>query len=222
VTGREGGVVIVGDSIASGYGKSVGDVQSQSWGQWLAEAADLSFTKYALGGAPVAVIRRELLTRVEGRYDIACAAIGTNDTVGQRDPRLRLNIAAVIGGLAEHADRLVTIGLPPELNLPGRRTDRTRIIEVNELLAEATAVAGGVFVPLDWFRGHRLFRGDMVHPSAFGHLEIADAAAQALGFTKLPSQLHTVRGHRTALERVVYAAEYGNALAKSLGRALHP
>lgn len=211
--------MIVGDSIANGLGKLVGGVPCQSWGQWLADTLGLSFTRYAIGGAPVATIRAELVPRVQARYDIACLSAGTNNTKG--DSRLgdvERDLDAIVAHLAAHADRVVAIGLPPRLNLLGNRTDPARIADVNTILRRVAERHGAAFAPLDWFQGHRLFRGDNVHPSAFGYLAIADAAAEALGLHVLPSAHAGLnpQGNRSGLEEVVYAAEHAKARLWSL------
>ena len=73
------GLVALGDSITNGRGEPALGVPMQSWAQWLAEALELPFSKLALDGARAADVRRELVPRLSGPYEVGCLYAGIND-----------------------------------------------------------------------------------------------------------------------------------------------
>ena len=64
------GLVALGDSISYGHGGMQSGLGSQSWAQWLAEALDVPFTRYAVNGAVVGDVVRSQVPRVRRSYAI--------------------------------------------------------------------------------------------------------------------------------------------------------
>jgi hypothetical protein len=82
------GLVALGDSITYGHGGMQSGLGSQSWAQWLAEAMDLPFTRYAVNGATAPDVLRDQVPRLRDRYDVerlhdrydvATVYVGVND-----------------------------------------------------------------------------------------------------------------------------------------------
>jgi lysophospholipase L1-like esterase len=165
------GLVAVGDSIINGHGDSLAGVPALSWAQWLAEAMDLSFTRYARGGARSGVVVDELLPRVRRRYRVGALSIGTNDVIHGLDLNaFRANVERAADALARSCDRVVVLSVPSSAS-------------VSRVIGEVAAIYGLTVVDAK-IRSRRLMSGDGLHPNALGHLELADRAAEALGAAK--------------------------------------
>src|SRR5690242_9751691 len=102
--GAKLGLVAVGDSIVNGYTKPMAGVPSLSWAQWLASAMDLSFTRYARGGATSQEIVAELLPQVRDRYAIGVFNMGTNDVIQGDATSLEANVRLAAEGLSARCD----------------------------------------------------------------------------------------------------------------------
>ena len=193
------GLVALGDSITRGRGGTPAlGVHFQSWAQWLAEALELPLTNLAADGEQAAGILATQVPRLRGPYDVACLYVGVNDARGlawdvaayERDVR------AIVAALRDAAERVVLVTLPEDL---GRPTSAPKPAQANAVLARIAADTGAVLVDLARFGGRRLVLPDVVHPTSAGQLAIADAAARALGASRLPSSLaQPVDGRVTA------------------------
>lgn len=162
-----GGLVAVGDSIINGFTDSMVGVPALGWPQWLADAMDLSYTRYGLGGADSTKIVNELLPKVRGHYAVGVFDMGTNDAFQSWDAeRFEKNLRRAGDVMTDACERVVVLTVPYS--------------------AEATAIVRAVapeygFVVVDAeVRGPRLLKPDGIHPTALGQLEIADRAAIAL------------------------------------------
>lgn len=163
-----GGIVAVGDSIINGHGRMAAGVPAQSFAQWLAEAMDLPFTKYARGGASSTVIVDDLLPRVHGLFTVGVLSMGTNDALfGWDAARFRANMEKAAIALTGACERVVVLTVPAS-------AEATQIIH-------DLAIERGMVVIDGALSGHRLLRPDGIHPNALGYLELADRAATALG-----------------------------------------
>jgi lysophospholipase L1-like esterase len=209
------GLVALGDSITNGHGEPARGVPMQSWAQWLAEALDLPFTKLARDGARVAELRRDLLPRVAGPYDLGCLYTGVNDAraLDWDAAGFERDVRAILGSLAEACERLVVCTVPSDLGRP-RAGSKPR--EATAILRAAAADHRAVIVDLDDLSGPPWVLPDGVHPSALGQLEIADRAARVVGAPRLPSSLIEVYDSRRARAR--FGARWTVLLARDLRR----
>jgi len=168
-----GGLVAVGDSIVNGHGDSMAGVPALGWPQWLADSMDLSYTRYGQGGATSTAIVDDLLPKVRGRYAVGVFNMGTNDALSSWDASVfEQNARKTAENLGACCDRVVVLTVPtsPEATAIIRRV----AAECGALVVDATVA------------GPRLLKADGIHPTALGHLVIADRAAESLG-TPLPS-----------------------------------
>lgn len=169
-------VLSVGDSLANGHGNMAGGVPAQSWGLWLAEAADASFTKAGAGGATSAEVLGRLETLLLRRYRVITLNVGTNDVL-RSVPVLEFscNLEAILTKLMPHAQHVVVAELPERIGRPSRDTR-----SMNEVVRERCAQAGAVALSVTDLAGARFMRGDAVHLNALGQLALACRAAEAL------------------------------------------
>ena len=196
------GLVAVGDSIVNGHGDSMAGVPALSWAQWLADAMDLSYTRYARGGATSSEIVADLLPRVRGRYAVGVFNMGTNDALkGLEVDLFESNVRTTAKTLADVCNRVVVLTVPIS-------AEATRVIE-------KVAAETGAIVVDSTVRSLRLLTPDGVHPTTLGHLAIADRAAIALG-APLPSALarNGGRGRLGAAYRFRYAVGVARSAAK--------
>jgi lysophospholipase L1-like esterase len=209
------GLVALGDSITNGHGEPALGVPMQSWAQWLAEALDLPFTKLARDGARVAELRRDLLPRVAGPYDLGCLYTGVNDARAlDWDPAgFERDVRAILASLADACERLIVCTVPSDLGRP-RAGSKPR--EATAILRAAAADHGAVILDLDDLSGPPWVLPDGVHPSALGQLQIADRAARVVGAPRLPSSLIEVYDSRRARAR--FGARWAVLLARDLRR----
>jgi lysophospholipase L1-like esterase len=162
------GLVAVGDSIVNGHGDSMAGVPALGWPQWLADAMDLSYTRYGRGGATSSTIVDELLPLVRQRYDIGVFNMGTNDAIGKWDASgFEQNFRKAAETLTERCEVVVVLTVPVS----------AEATEIVRLVAEQN----GILVVDADLRGRRFLKPDGVHPTALGHLELADRAAAAIG-----------------------------------------
>lgn len=181
-------LVALGDSISYGHGGMQSGLGSQSWAQWLAEAMDLPFVRFARNGSTAADVVREQVPRLSGRYAVGTLYVGANDTRALDFDLAAYgrDLATALRALAACCDRVLTLTLPLDLGLPpaGEKVERA-----NEAIERLAAEAGAAVADLRDFTGPRWVWADRVHATAAGQVEIADRAARALG-APLPS--HTV------------------------------
>lgn len=214
-----GGLVAIGDSIVNGYSDSMAGVPSLSWAMWLAESQRLSFRKHSVGGATSTAIATHQLPLVVGRYDVAVFNMGTNDVLrGYDEATLRANAELVAQSLLGHAPKLLILGLlVPFGRLPGTPARCSRDAEAaNRVLESVSDGVGATFV-LPNLVGPRFMSADQVHPTALGHLAIADQTASAIGSDVRPSSLALNDG-RGRLP-VAYHLGWAGRFAKESARA---
>ncbi|KQR05986.1 SGNH/GDSL hydrolase family protein [Arthrobacter sp. Leaf145] len=175
-----GGLVAVGDSIVNGHGDSMAGVPALGWPQWLADSLGLSYTRYGLGGATSSMIVDQLLPKVRRRYAVGVLNMGTNDALGKWDATVfEQNFGLAAETLVSYCDRVLALTVPVSE-------------EATEIVRRLAADLGVLVVDAE-VRGPRLLKPDGVHPTALGHLAIADRAAEALD-AQLPSESAVQRG----------------------------
>jgi lysophospholipase L1-like esterase len=181
------GVVALGDSITYGHGGMQSGLGCQSWAQWLAEALDLPFTRYAVNGATAGDVVREQVPRLARAYDVGTLYVGVND-VRQLDwdaAAYERSLDAAAAALAACCARVVLLSVPVDLGVPP--AGPAKVGEANAAIERVAAAHGAVLVDLRDFAGRGWVWADRVHATATGQVEIADRAARALG-APLPSQ----------------------------------
>jgi len=209
------GLVALGDSITNGHGEPALGVTMQSWAQWLAEALELPFTKLARDGARAADVRRDLVPRLDGPYDVGCVYVGVNDSrsldwdVGAFERA----VEAIVAAVAAVSDRLLVCTIPADL---GRPRAAPKPQAASAVLRASAARHGAAIAELEDLAGPPWVLPDAVHPTAIGQLEIADRAARALGAPRAPSTLADVYDSRRAQAR--FTARWGVLLARDVGR----
>ena len=172
---RQAGLVAVGDSIVNGFNQPLAKVPPMGFGQHVAQALDLAYTRYARGGITTAEIAERHVSRVVHRYEIGVVACGTNDVYQRRSvDEFRSNARTILGHLAANCERVAVLTIPASETATAILKSTADEYE-NVLAVDATLV------------GPRLLRGDCVHPTSVGQLELADRVAAALGMP-LPSQ----------------------------------
>ncbi|GAB14350.1 hypothetical protein ARGLB_064_01130 [Arthrobacter globiformis NBRC 12137] len=187
-----GGLVAVGDSVINGHGDSMAGVPALGWPQWLADALDLSYTRYGRGGATSSAIVEQLIPLVRKRYAVGVFNMGTNDAIGQWDAgRFESNFRQAARTLTAACDQVVALTVPVSQ-------------EATDIVHRVSSECGIIVVDAD-VRGARLLKPDGVHPTALGHLAIADRAASALGAPR-PSAM--ARNDGKGRVGVRYSVEY--------------
>jgi lysophospholipase L1-like esterase len=209
------GLVALGDSITNGRGEPALGVPMQSWAHWLAEALVLPFTKLALDGARANDVRRELVPRLAGPYDVGCLYVGVNDA---RSPdwdaaRFERDVMEIVAAMAACTERLALCSVPADL---GRPRAGAKAAAASAIVRSIAGRHGAVLVDLDDLAGARWLLPDAVHPTALGQLEIADRAAHALGAPRRPSA--SVEVHASRRARARFTARWGVLLAGDVRR----
>lgn len=202
------GLVAVGDSIINGHGDSMAGVPALGWGQWLAEAMDLPYTRYGRGGATSSVVVNELLPRVHGQYVVGVFNMGTNDAINGWDADVfEQNFHKTAEALTAACDRVLALTVPVSA-------------EATAIVSRVAAEIGVSVIDAD-LSGPRLLKPDGVHPTALGHLAIADRAASALG-APLPSLSAVNKGQGRVGVRFWgnYTIDVGLAFAKRTAKKL--
>jgi len=175
-----GGLLAVGDSIVNGHANSMARVPSLSWAQWVADAMGLSYMRFARGGATSDDIVRELLPRVSGKYEVGAFNMGTNDAyLGLDLSKLKRNLDFAAARFVDCCDRVLVLTVP---------YSEAATAEVREV-----AERHGLLVVDAELHGARLMQPDGIHPTALGHLKLADRAAALLSSPR-PSELAIKQG----------------------------
>jgi lysophospholipase L1-like esterase len=183
------GVLAFGDSITNGAGTYHWGVALQSWAMWVARGLGLPYTPYAVDGAIATdVVNRQLplwrdtAAHPDGRYDLGCVYIGTNDVRRQDWDRARFEseLATIHLALAERCERRLAITLPLNLARPPRPRTRAKVEEANAAITRAAAANAALLLDLSAFRGRNLMMADEVHPTALGQVAIAERALAVL------------------------------------------
>ncbi|MGN6871192.1 MAG: GDSL-type esterase/lipase family protein [Solirubrobacteraceae bacterium] len=179
------GVLAFGDSITNGGGELQWGVALQSWALWVARGLGVPYTGYAVDGAVVSdvvgsQIPAFLARSLPGaRYQVGCLYIGVNDV-----RRLNWDAAAfessfrtALGFLSERCDRVLTVTAPLDL---GRPRAGAKVEELNAVIARVGSDVGALVVDLRSWGARNLLMTDHVHPTAFGQIDIAERALDAL------------------------------------------
>jgi lysophospholipase L1-like esterase len=186
----------LGDSVTCGEGVGLRLPKEQTWPELLAEATGLTAHSLAVAGAQIRDVREKQLPQLP-RSAVAGVLIGLNDVCrGSFDEgRFEAEMAAVLHGLQWRADHILLATLPDPsryLWVPKRvrRLVSNRLASANAAITRAGASSSRVRV-LDLTAVPDLqlrcaWSPDRVHPSPFGHVAIAAAAADLLGAIPTP------------------------------------
>ncbi|HVW82219.1 MAG TPA: GDSL-type esterase/lipase family protein [Mycobacteriales bacterium] len=181
----------LGDSVTCGEGVGLRIPTALTWPSLLAGALDLEPVSLAVAGATMRDVRDKQLPQVP-RCAVAGILIGLNDVCrGAFDARrLEAEMTAIVAGVQWRADQVLLATLPDPsryLWVPKRvrRLIVHRLTVANEAIASVAAAEPDV-VLLDLAAVADLklrcaWSPDRVHPSPFGHIAIAAAAAELLG-----------------------------------------
>lgn len=177
------GVLALGDSIVDGHGMHMQKVPAQGWPQWLADSMGECLMKWSVGGYTSAEVVEHQLPRVSGLYRLGAVSMGANDVLRDWDAeRYRENLRSVLGLLAECCEHTAITTMPESIGrgvLIGKERG-AHARDASDIIASVAAETGAVVVPLADLAGYPLMRGDQVHPTALGQVEIADRASRAL------------------------------------------
>jgi lysophospholipase L1-like esterase len=184
MTGK--GVLAFGDSITNGGGELQWGVALQSWALWVARAAGLDFTSYAVDGANIDnVLALQLRgfthfnANPRARYELGCVYIGTNDVRAlDWDPHeFATKFDRVLRFLSERCERTLTLTIPLDL---GRPRAGAKVEECNAIIEQVAEAHGTLVTDLRHLRARNLLMPDHVHPTAFGQIVIAERVLQTL------------------------------------------
>lgn len=172
------GILCAGDSIINA---------DRSWGYWLSQATGHSLDRVSVGGSTSTEALPQI-ARIDGRYELACLTVGTNDALRDWSPeKFERNVAELVAGLRSHAEQVIAQTIPTSLAYyPGvGREVRRRVEAANEIIRSA-----GVLVTEGAdLRGMPLMSPDRIHPAVAGQVLLADRAAEQLGIEPAPSTL---------------------------------
>jgi lysophospholipase L1-like esterase len=180
------GVLAFGDSITNGGGELQWGVALQSWALWTARSLGLPYTPYAVDGSSAGDVLHHQIPAFErraaepdGRYDLGCLYIGTNDVRGfDWDPlAYERDLGAALALLAARCDRTLTATIPLDL---GRPRAGAKVRDANAIIERTARATGTLVVDLTGFSGRRVLMADHVHPTAFGQIAIAERALTVL------------------------------------------
>jgi lysophospholipase L1-like esterase len=181
----------LGDSVTCGEGVGLRIPAEQTWPWLLAEATGLSPHSLATAGATIRDVRQTQLPETP-RCAVAGVLIGLNDVCrgGFDQSRFQAEMTAIVEGIQWRADHVLLATLPDpsrHLWVPRRvrRLVSQRLASANDAIKTAGATSANVSV-LDLAVVPELelrcaWSPDRVHPSPFGHVVIAAAAAELLG-----------------------------------------
>ncbi|GLY02280.1 MULTISPECIES: SGNH/GDSL hydrolase family protein [Actinoplanes] len=188
-------VVVLGDSVAAGYGVATHDEGfGGSLARDLAERTGRPVAWSAVGryGATSRRIRHRILPLIVERADVAVLLAGPNDVLGDRPPQeWAEHLGVIVDDLARRAEQVMVAGIPPFDHLPcmprilGRHLARRAVVldrAARQVCAERPSVT--------WVDGELLlpfvpeyFAADGFHPSAPGYRRWAAAVAGAIPAT---------------------------------------
>jgi lysophospholipase L1-like esterase len=180
------GVLAFGDSITNGGGELQRGVALQSWALWTARGLGLPYTPYATDGADVGTVLHDQIPAFErraaepdGRYELGCLYIGTNDVRGfDWDPfAYEHALGEAMAFLAVRCERTLTATIPLDL---GRPPAGAKVQDANAIIERCARETRALVVDLTGFRGRRVLMADHVHPTAFGQIAIAERALDVL------------------------------------------
>jgi lysophospholipase L1-like esterase len=181
---------IVGESTAAGCGVDAHDDGFPGWfARELAARTHRSVAWEVVGqfGATARRIRYRLLPQLSGDLDVAVLLAGANDVLTRSTPeQWRENLAAVLDGLTDRADRVAVTGIPPFAAFPSLPVTLARYLgeraaaldEVSQQVCaeqpRAIWISSTEIPPLSFFAHDRF------HPSATGYRRWAQAVADQL------------------------------------------
>lgn len=189
------GLLAFGDSITNGGGELQWGVALQSWALWVARAAGLPYTGWAMDGARVDdVLHRQIpgfeatTANPDASYDIGGLYIGVNDVrASDWDPAAyKRDLATALRFLGQRSERTLALTVPLDL---GRPRAGAGVLECNHIIRRLAAEQGALLVELSDFRGRNLVMTDHVHPTAFGQIAIASRALEVLARDGVPIKL---------------------------------
>jgi lysophospholipase L1-like esterase len=191
-------IAVLGESTAAGCGVDTHDEGFPgSLARIVAQRTGRPVEWQAVGqhGATGRRIRYKLLPEIGQDLTLAVLLAGANDVLSRRTPaQWAEDLAAIVDDLAQRAEQVVVVGIPPFKtfpSLPGtlRRYLARGAAAVDEasrrVCAErprATFVSSTDVLPI----GADFFSGDRFHPSAYGYLRWAETVADELKLTALP------------------------------------
>lgn len=176
----------LGDSTTTGPGLEGPD---ELWIRQLARRYADSFTieivSLAVGGSTTADVLAGQIPRVEGHFDIAFVAAGSNDVLRSiPGPIVRRNLRRIVESLEPSADTIVLMGVGdlgtiPRLRWPLNTVVRLRGASVDRITSRVATRTGTAKVDHWQFRDHfddpAFFSIDRFHPTSDGHRVWADA-----------------------------------------------
>lgn len=221
------GVLAFGDSITNGGGELQWGVALQSWALWVARGLGVPYTGYATDGATVAdVVGSQIPAFVKrslpgARFDLGCLYIGVNDVrrVDWDADTFESGFRAALGFLSERCDRVLTMTVPLDL---GRPRAGAKVEDLNATIVRVASEVGALVVDLRAWGARNLVMTDHVHPTAFGQINIAERALDALArdgvsVSVRPSSLIAYRPSRWQRLRgdVTYAYRHAKVSARA-------
>lgn len=183
--------VVIGDSIALGFGASRGGLGflQLAFARATADRPGSRLVTKAVGGAMVSdVIAHQLEAAIAQRPDIAIVCVGGNDVLHQTSPsRMQAEYTTLLHRLSTgvHPSRIVVCGVPDVSVSPlfsDVKTAIRRVSAVDNAVVFAAVVAAGaafidIFVAMQHFRNAARYLGaDFFHPSDRGYAELASIA----------------------------------------------
>ncbi|GIG55071.1 SGNH hydrolase [Demequina activiva] len=186
-------MVAIGDSLTLGVGDGTQDARGDvGWAAHTARALGASaFVNLAANGTRARdLVPRQLAAALAARPDVVLATAGGNDVLrGDFDPaEVERELTAALGALAHPGRRIVLVTID-RIGLfdafPAAITDvmARRVGLANIAIRAAAATVGATVVDgAAVFRiaGRRAWHIDRIHPSAYGHRQIAWTAVAAL------------------------------------------
>lgn len=217
----------IGDSIMRGYNSTLNGVPALSWGQWLSEANGWPSLIQAKGGYTTPQIIEHIAADAEGEWDVVGVSAGTNDVLRPtwEPDRFVANHSTLISVLSNLGTHLLVLNIPAQLG--GKQAGL--VAEANAIIAETTKRYGGILVDVSDLSGNVLMRPDLIHPSAVGHHEIANRAADALTTAGFPAKgadtlgIGSPNAKLGATDALLYSSRYAKlqtkaAIKRALGR----
>lgn len=183
-------IAVVGDSTAAGYGAGHHDDgfagclarEITARTQW-----PVQWQVVGQFGATARRIRYRLVPQVGEDLNVAVLLAGANDVMTRRSPgEWRDDLSAIVDGLAERADYVVIVGIPPFTLVPAMPASlghylserATALDEVSRQICAGCACA--TWVTMTGVPPAGFFSPDRFHPSGAGYQLWAEAVADHL------------------------------------------
>ena len=188
------GVLAFGDSITNAGGELQWGVALQSWALWTARALGMAYTGFAVDGATVSDVLGQQIpafearsVRRDARYDLGCLYIGVNDvrSITWDAAAFARDFEPALRYVAERCDRVLTATAPLRL---GRPPAGAKVADLNAIVRETAARVGALVVDLSDFGARNHVMVDLVHPTAFGQIAMAERALAVLAADGLPAR----------------------------------